>query len=245
MSSTASEGRQSFTPSGVTTIGRLIRIGCSVRPAEQAFAVRERQDIEEKQAIAAEAMHLVRAGSMLFMNDGSTIMAVARQFVARGVQATVVTSGINIASMLAQSEAISVMLIGGAVGRSSLGTSGPMAEEMIDRLHAELAIISPDAVDVRNGIAFSNPADAALARRMISKSDRTVIIATAAKLRRTDRISAAGVTAIDLLVTSSAAGSAALPLRDAGVSVKTVELKIPERDRDGCYDGVNSRELTG
>ena len=29
-SSTASEGRQSFTPSGVTTMGRLIRMGCAI-----------------------------------------------------------------------------------------------------------------------------------------------------------------------------------------------------------------------
>jgi DeoR/GlpR family transcriptional regulator of sugar metabolism len=196
-----------------------------LRPAEQAFAVREQQSVAEKRAIAAAAVDLVKPGQMVFMNDGSTIMSAARQLVASGVEATVVTCGLNIASMLAQSEAISVILIGGAVGRSSLGTSGPMAEEMIDRLQGDLALISPDSFDTKNGLAFSSPTDAALARRMMAKAGRIIVLATAAKLQHTDRVSAAPVSEIDLLITSSLAGPALQPLRDASVPVTVVEVK--------------------
>ena len=196
-----------------------------LRPAEQAFAVREQQSVAEKQAIAAAAIGLVEPRQMVFMNDGSTIMSAARQLVASGVKASVITCGLNIASMLAQSEAISVILIGGAVGRSSLGTSGPMAEEMIDRLHGDVAIISPDSFDTKNGLAFSSPGDAALARRMMAKAERTIVVATAAKLLRTDRVSAAPVSEIDLLITSSLAGAVLQPLRDAGVHVTVVEVE--------------------
>lgn len=196
-----------------------------LRPAEQAFAVREQQDVDEKRAIAAAVVDLIRPGSMLFMNDGSTVMSAARQLVASGLQVTVATSGLNVASMLAQSDAVSVILIGGAVGRNSLGTSGPMAEDMIDRLHADLAVISPDAVDTRIGIAFANPTDAALARRMMAQADRTIVLATATKLRRTDRVSAARASEVDLLITSSLAGSSLQSLRDAGVPAKVVEVE--------------------
>ena len=40
MSSTASEGRQSFTPTGVTTIGRLIRIGWAIMASRSWSSVR-------------------------------------------------------------------------------------------------------------------------------------------------------------------------------------------------------------
>ena len=45
MSSTVSEGRQSFTPIGVTTIGRLIRIGCAII-ASSSCVVGQRRIVE-------------------------------------------------------------------------------------------------------------------------------------------------------------------------------------------------------
>jgi DeoR/GlpR family transcriptional regulator of sugar metabolism len=96
---------------------------------------------------------------------------------------------------------------------------------MIDRLHGDVAIISPDSFDTENGLAFSSPTDAALARRMMAKAGRTIVVATAAKLQHTDRVSAAPVSAIDLLITSSLAGPTLQPLRDAGVAVTVVEVK--------------------
>lgn len=211
-------------------MGLLLRShgGASVvqmRPAEQAFAVREQQDVAEKTAISVAVADLVHPGQMIFMNDGSTIMSTARRLVARGTEVTVVTSGLNIASMLALSEAISVILVGGTVGRKSLGTSGPLAEQTISRLHADIAVISPDAVSVANGFSFSSINDAALARRMIANAERTVVVATAAKVGRPDRASAAGISEIDFLVTSSLASEAVKPFREQGLSVITAEVR--------------------
>ena len=54
MSSTASDGRHSFTPSGVTTIGRLMRIGCAIMASSSASSAQGR--IVEAQLVVGRSL---------------------------------------------------------------------------------------------------------------------------------------------------------------------------------------------
>ncbi len=49
------------------------------RPAEQAFAIREREHVDAKRAMAKAAIELFKPGDTVFLNDGSTVMALARE----------------------------------------------------------------------------------------------------------------------------------------------------------------------
>src|SRR5262245_56010052 len=61
------------------------------RPAEQAFAIRDQQDVEAKRRIAETALTLLEPGWTVFLNDGSTAMSIARAIVADGVELFVAT----------------------------------------------------------------------------------------------------------------------------------------------------------
>ncbi len=176
-----------------------------VRPAEQALAVREHQDVEAKRMIARAVLGLLESGQTIFLNDGSTAMAVARELITCRLDLFVATPGVNVATILAQCPTITVCLLGGYVRADSLGTVGHFAEEMIDRINANLAFIAPDALAVAAGITFSDGGDAAIARKMMAKAGRSVIIATARKLGRTERIAAGPVEAAQCLITDDAA----------------------------------------
>lgn len=173
----------------------------SVRPVEEAFANREQEDIEAKRVIAKAALGLIRSGDTLFLNDGSTVMALAREIAASNLELFVATPAVNVASVLVESGHIDVCLLGGFVRQTSLATSGPFAEMMVDQINPDLTLASCDAFGLEEGIAFDHPDDAALSRKMIAKARRSAALVTGAKLSRSARITALPVTAVNVLVT--------------------------------------------
>ncbi len=189
------------------------------RPAEQAFAIRDQQDVEAKRRIAEAALQLLEPGSTVFLNDGSTVMSIAREIVAAGRELFVATPAVNVAAKLSESPAVTVCLLGGFVSQTSLATSGPFAEAMAAQINADLALISPDGISATHGITFSHAHDAALARRLIAQSRRAVAVATGAKFQRVGRITAAAAADIDLVITDAIDGAMASELNDVGIDL--------------------------
>ena len=64
------------------------------------------------------------------------MLALAREIVAARIKLMVVTPGVNIATFLSESPAVSVYLLGGRLGHKSLGTSGDFAERMLETFNA-------------------------------------------------------------------------------------------------------------
>jgi DeoR/GlpR family transcriptional regulator of sugar metabolism len=194
-----------------------------IRQAEQDFAARESQDILEKQAIAAAVMRLITPRSTIFLNDGSTIMAIAKAILAAGIEVFAATPAVNVATKLSEGDGVTSCLLGGIVRQSSLATAGPFTDSMAAQINADLAIISPDGIHAESGATFIHPQDAALARRMSERSEKTIVVATASKLQKRERINALGVTAIHTLVTCASAERVA-ELEHAGLKVVSAPL---------------------
>lgn len=171
------------------------------RGADQEFALREQVDPEAKAAIARAAMRFVEPDMTLLMNDGSTLLAVAREIVALRMRLTVVTPGVNVATLLSESPGVSVYLLGGNLRHRTLGTSGAFAEHMLAAFNADVALIAAEGFTLAEGLTYSYETDATLARLMHARAARTVVLATARKLRQRDRITAIAASDVDALVT--------------------------------------------
>ena len=171
------------------------------RGADQAFGIREQIDSEAKSRIARAACRLVEADQTILMNDGSTVLALARELAARELPLTVVTPGVNIATCLSENPRISAYLLGGRVRHQTLGTSGSFAERMLAEINADIAFLAAEGTTVAEGMTYSYETDSQLARLMHERSTTTVVLATTRKLAQRDRISALPVSAIDMLVT--------------------------------------------
>jgi DeoR/GlpR family transcriptional regulator of sugar metabolism len=197
-----------------------------IRQAEQDFAARESRDVPEKQAIAATVVDMIKPHSTIFMNDGSTIMAIAKAILASGIEIFVVTPAVNVATKLSEGSHVTSCLLGGIVRQSSMATAGSFTDAMAGQINADLAILSPDGIHADCGATFVHPQDAALARRMADQAARTVVVATQSKLQRRERISALPLGSIDMLITG-ARGEPLRALEHAGLSVVTAALPDP------------------
>jgi len=191
----------------------------SVRPAEEALAVREQKYLQDKQEIARAAVDLIKSGDTLFLNDGSTILALARDIALTDLELFVATPAVNIAHTLSNNPNITVCLLGGFVRRTSLATGGHFAESMVDQINADLALLSCDAFNATEGMCFMHPEDAALARKMTAKAKRTVALVHSAKFDWRARISSVPVTDIDVLVTGDMRPDLERELRQANVEI--------------------------
>jgi DeoR/GlpR family transcriptional regulator of sugar metabolism len=195
----------------------------SLRPAEEALAVREQKNLAAKQAIAHAAVGLIKSGDTLFLNDGSTIMTLARDIALTDLELFVATPAVNIAHILSNNPNVTVCLLGGFVRRTSLATGGHFAEAMVDQINADLAILSCDAFSTADGMCFMHPEDAALARKMTLKAPRTVALVHSAKFEWRARISSVPLAAIDMLVTERLRPDLGTELAQADVEVVETE----------------------
>jgi DeoR/GlpR family transcriptional regulator of sugar metabolism len=189
------------------------------RGADQAFALREQIDAEEKRAMARAAFALIEPDTTVLMNDGSSVLALAREIVAGNIKLTIVTPGVNIATLLSESSRVSTYLLGGNLRHRSLGTSGSFAEEMLRAFNADIAFIAAEGFTAREGLTYSYESDAVLARLMHERASRTVVLATARKLAERDRIRALPAAEVHALVTGCRDKAAIVAFTDIGIEV--------------------------
>ena len=189
------------------------------RGADQAFALREQIDRQGKRGIARTALQLVETDHTLFMNDGSTVLALARELAASNIAVTVVTPGVNIAMTLSESPQVRTYLAGGIVRHRTLGTTGDFVEQMLSAINADVAFIAAEGFSASRGLTFSYETDAKIARIMSNRAATSVVLATARKLGRLDRLTAIPARSVDILITDCDDEAITGEFRALGVSV--------------------------
>jgi DeoR/GlpR family transcriptional regulator of sugar metabolism len=189
------------------------------RGADQAFSLREQIDPGAKARIARSALPLIEADQTVVMNDGSTILALAREIVAARMPLTVVTPGVNIAVSLSEEPQVTAYLLGGTVRHRTLGTSGHFAEEMLKSFNPDIAFIAAEGFSVDQGLSYSYESDSALAQMMRARARTAVVLATARKLSQRDRITALAADEVDVLITDCVDPAILDPFKNLGIRV--------------------------
>jgi DeoR family transcriptional regulator of aga operon len=149
---------------------------------DRTLQEKERLHRQEKLRIAAAAVRMIRPGQVVILDSGTTTTAIARacrQF--RSL--TVITNATNIAQELAGTS-VEVLLTGGTLRKNSFSLVGPMAEESLRRLSADLLFLAVDGFDVRYGLTTPNLLEARVNRAMAEASRRTIVVCDSSKFGR-------------------------------------------------------------
>jgi DeoR/GlpR family transcriptional regulator of sugar metabolism len=197
--------------------------GAVLRPAVSPFAERMLQGESSIRAcLAAEAAALARDGQILFLDSGTTVLAVARRLPA-ALRATVVTPSVPVAAFLADHPTIEVQLVGGKLDKQAQSTVGVTAVEAIKRVRADLCFLGICGLDAALGISVLTADEAAVKRALISQAAEVVAIAEADKLGTADPYLVDDIRAITYLITDRSVTDATLaPYRAQGVQVRQV-----------------------
>jgi len=146
--------------------------------------LREKEKLhrKEKNRIAQAAAEMAREGQVVVLDSGSTTTAIARAL--RGFHnLTVVTNSVNIAAELAGTE-LEVILTGVTLRKNSFSLVGPIAEDTLRRLNADVLFLGVDGLDVHFGLSTPNLLEAKVNRVMVEVSKTVVAVCDASKFGR-------------------------------------------------------------
>lgn len=149
---------------------------------ENSFAERMTDSVAAKQVIGQKLAKIIKPGTTLFLDTGSTTLICAKQLLdVQGL--TVVTNSLRIAQVLGKSKAgITVHLLGGRYDEDNDETTGPLTIEQIGHYQADYAVLCAAAVDVDIGVTDANFDEAQIAMAMINCANRIIVVADSSKL---------------------------------------------------------------
>ena len=172
----------------------------------------------EKVRIAQAAVRLVEEGQSILLDSGTTTMAIARAL-RNFRRLTVITNAVNIAAELANSE-IEVILTGGTVRKNSFSLVGPLAEETLRHLSADLLFLGVDGFDTRLGLSTPNLQEAKVNRVMVEISRKVVAVCDSSKFGRRSLSTIVPPNAIHHVITDKKISKLDIQnLKDTGVSL--------------------------
>ena len=168
--------------------GYLVRVQGGAVPSQRTqaghSAGRKTVHAEEKQAIGHAVAELVRDGDTLFINSGTTMLAVANALRIRK-NLNIVTNSLEVASELGAIPGFRVILLGGEVNVRYGFTYGSDAQEQLSHYRADKAIMSLDGIESEAGLTTYHAEEATINRMVIARSSQLIVAADHSKVGRT------------------------------------------------------------
>ena len=211
-------------------MGRVVSVlGGVSRPErlalDQSHMVKEGLQQAEKSAIAQAAMGRVQPGNVVFLDAGTTTLAVAHRL-ASMPNMVFVTNDLSIALSLSERSVNELYFAGGALDRANLSSDGSMTARMISQFNVDVAFTSTSSFDLR-GTSVPTDAKLAVKRAIKDSAARTILVCDSSKYGRVANLQAVKLTDIDEIITDSGlADSAVENIKELGIPLTLVDPRV-------------------
>jgi len=212
--------------SALEAAGLVIRVHGGAMPTGAVIAselsLEETRDVDAaaKRAIGVAAAQLVSSGQSVYIDAGSTALALALALLERRDLHDVIVVTCSLTTALALEPGMprfTVIVTGGTLRPLQHSLVNPFAIPMIDALNLDVAFIGCNGVDAVAGVTNVNLPEAEIKTRVMGRAKRRVVIADGTKVGLVDLAVIAPIGGFETLVT---AGESELgPLRAAGIEV--------------------------
>jgi DeoR/GlpR family transcriptional regulator of sugar metabolism len=174
-----------------------------VSPAVADYATRAHVAVDSKRRVAAAAAGLVRPGSTLILDGGTTALMVA-QALPRDLRATVVTHSPTVAVALVDHPEIEIYLLGGRLFKHSVVTCGAAAGEAAQTVTADLFLLGVTGVHHDAGLTTGDADEAAMKRTLARRAADTFVLASAEKIGAASPFTVLPLSAVSGIITDAA-----------------------------------------
>jgi DeoR/GlpR family transcriptional regulator of sugar metabolism len=182
--------------------GRCRRVyGGALPIAADASPIAARLDTarERKSALARCAIPLIRRDEFLFLDSGSTNLALV-DLLPEDQGLTVATNSIDIAAAVLRRSDLRLIMIGGEVDVAIGGCIGASAVAEVSGLNIDRSFIGACAVSPEQGLSVFTLADASFKRAVMSASRSCIALVTSEKLAARAPYRVSALTAFEYLV---------------------------------------------
>ena len=172
-------------------------------PPEPHFEVKAAEAADEKERIAARAVGLIARDETIYLDSGSTTLALARLL--RGWDGlTVVTNSLPIANELG-GHGPRVILVGGEYRPTSQAFVGPLSRHLLENVHVSKALVGTYALSLDDGLSTTDASEAFTKALALDRATEVVVLADSRKLGTTSFARAGRLDQVDVLVTDAQA----------------------------------------
>ncbi|WHQ73206.1 DeoR/GlpR family DNA-binding transcription regulator [Pantoea sp. Lij88] len=168
-------------------------------PDAGSFISRKEHDHAAKALIAQRCARLVKADSCIFIDAGTTNLALA-QALPPEMRLTVVTNAPDIAALLINHPVAEVIMLGGQILKSTGGAVGQTAINQIQGILFDQAFIGGCAMSPEAGLTGFDYADCEFKKVAMAQSNQVIVGLTADKIPAVARFSVAKCCDISTLV---------------------------------------------
>ncbi len=155
---------------------------------------------KEKNKIGLQAAKFVKNGNTIIMDSGSTTIEVAKHLNDKK-DLKVITNSLPIAYILAENEAIEVIMPGGVLRGQMKSLKGSLTESNIASFNCDIAFIGVDSIDASKGLFTPSIAEASLSKNMMKIAKQVIVVADSSKFYKKSFVKINDIEAIDILVT--------------------------------------------
>lgn len=171
-----------------------------VPAAEVPVAQRRAVATDSKERVARAAVALIRTGSTIILDAGTTTLAMARML-PDDPSLTVITPSPAVAVAVAESSAARVLIVGGELSRHSLVAGGALALEAIGHLGADAFFLGVTGIHPEHGLTTGLLDDAVVKRALAARSADVFVLGSAEKIGAASRFPVVGFDAVSGIVT--------------------------------------------
>ncbi|MGH9585780.1 MAG: transcriptional repressor AgaR [Acidobacteriaceae bacterium] len=162
---------------------------------------KQQQHAAEKQRIAAAAVSMVNDGSCVMLDSGTTTAAIARGL-KKLSSLTIITNAINIATEFGSTN-FEVILTGGSLRKNSFSMVGPIAEDVLGEMHADILFLGVDGFDLEVGLTTPNLLEARVNRAMVASAQKVVAVCDSTKFSHRSLSRIVPITSLHQVITDN------------------------------------------
>lgn len=153
----------------------------------------------EKQRIAEAALKQVKPCDSIFLDGGSTVLALAR-LLAPMQGLTVVTNSLRVASLFSGGGP-RLILIGGELRRLSQTFVGALTQPLLDQLHVDTAFMGTIGLCDNGELTTTDPREALTKTQAMRRARKVVLLCDSSKLGQSSFVHFGSLDSVDLLIT--------------------------------------------
>lgn len=179
---------------------------------------------KEKQRIGLAASEYVEDGDVIIVTGGTTTAEMVKHLEdRRGL--TVITNALNIASLLAPYQNVTVIILGGALRHSELSMLGALTEDALKNLRADKLFMGTPAIHVDYGLSADDMTEVQSGRAIMASAREVNVLADHTKFGKIATVRQTPIERVYRVVTDSGVREADVAsLRERGAEVEVASL---------------------
>jgi DeoR/GlpR family transcriptional regulator of sugar metabolism len=191
---------------------------------EDSFNQRLGIDVDAKERLAVAAAALVEPGETVFIDCSSSAYYAAREIVARGIAASIITNSVPVMQLLSSSDAqVELNGVGGRLRKLTLSLVGPAAIRMIRDHFADKLFLSVKGLASDGSLTDPDPLECEVKRAMIERAEESILLLEPEKLRARGSHRIASCEEVSLVLAADLTGDQVAHIQRRGVRVQCVE----------------------